>query len=215
MSQEPGIGDVRSRFEAAIERELGELRRRDLRGPASMLSDRYRFGDTTGVWDGFASGEALAYLATRVPATFAATRRVLAELGSLRPGWAPTSLLDLGAGPGTATWAAAAVFPSIERAELVEREPEMAALGVRLARSGSAGLLCGPSETPRMCLLSRAIWLSPRTFSGSWDTTGSARRSSGGGEPPATNWSLSSQGPPQASSGCETQGACSSLGEPG
>jgi ribosomal protein RSM22 (predicted rRNA methylase) len=140
LSQEPGIGEVRSTFETAIERELGALRLRDLRGPATMLSDRYRFGDTTGDSHGFASGEAQAYLATRVPATFAATRRVLAELGSLRPGWAPTSLLDLGAGPGTATWAAVAVFPSIERAELVEREPEMAALGIRLAGSGSADL---------------------------------------------------------------------------
>jgi ribosomal protein RSM22 (predicted rRNA methylase) len=72
---------------------------------------------------------------------------VLAELGSLRPGWAPKSILDLGAGPGTATWAAVAVFPSIEHAELVEREPEMAALGIRLGRNGLPDLLADSAWT--------------------------------------------------------------------
>lgn len=147
MSQEPAIGDMRATFQAAIERELGELRGRDLRGPASVLSERYRSGDSTDDSHGFASGQVQAYLATRVPATFAATRRVLSELGSLRPGWAPKSILDLGAGPGTATWAAVAVFSSIEHAELVEREPDMAALGVRLARGGLADLLADAAWT--------------------------------------------------------------------
>jgi ribosomal protein RSM22 (predicted rRNA methylase) len=132
---------VGATFEAAIERELSDLRHRDLRGPASVLSERYRFGDLTGGSHGFAPGQVQAYLATRVPATFAATRRVLSELSSLRPGWAPRSVLDVGAGPGTATWAAKAVFPSIEQAQLVEREPVMAALGVRLAGSDLPDLL--------------------------------------------------------------------------
>ena len=61
----------------------------------------------------YSGGELQAYLATRVPATFAATRRVLSELAALRPGWVPTSILDLGAGPGTATWAAFDVFGPI------------------------------------------------------------------------------------------------------
>ena len=98
-------------------------------------------------------GQAQAYLATRAPATFAATRKVLAELASLRPGWAPESILDLGAGPGTATWAAMSVFGSIEHAELVEREPDMAALGVR-PRQERLAVTCwltlrGPSQTPQ------------------------------------------------------------------
>jgi ribosomal protein RSM22 (predicted rRNA methylase) len=141
LSQESGIVDVSAAFEAAIEHELGDARRRDLRGPASVLSERYRSGEEADDSHGFASAQLHAYLATRAPATFAATRRVLAELGALRPGWAPQSILDLGAGPGTATWAAVAVFPSIEHAELVERDPDMAALGVRLTRSGAPDLL--------------------------------------------------------------------------
>ncbi|HLN06188.1 MAG TPA: small ribosomal subunit Rsm22 family protein [Acidimicrobiales bacterium] len=140
MSGGPGNDTVAAVLTAAIEHELSGLRSSDLRSPASALSARYRSGDVADA-PRLATREAQAYLATRLPATFAATRRVLAELVSLRPGWAPESILDLGAGPGTATWAAATLFPSIERAVLVEREPEMAALGARLAEGGLTELL--------------------------------------------------------------------------
>jgi ribosomal protein RSM22 (predicted rRNA methylase) len=78
-----------------------------------------------------------AYLAVRVPATFAAisaaltwTRETCVEPGrdELR------SLLDLGSGPGTALWAATQVFPAIEAATAVERDPRMIEIGCRLAR---------------------------------------------------------------------------------
>ena len=42
-------------------------------------------------------------------------------------------MIDLGAGPGVASWAAAVVWPGIERFTLVEAEPEMIALGRSLA----------------------------------------------------------------------------------
>jgi len=139
LIEEPG--DANAAFEAAIERELGDVARRDLRGPAAGLSDRYRAAAGEEDRRGLGSQQVRAYLATRAPATFAATRRVLGELRSLRPDWAPASLLDLGAGPGTAAWAAATVFPALERAVLVEREPEMAALGARLAAGAPDALL--------------------------------------------------------------------------
>lgn len=134
---EEASGDVSAAFQAAIDRELGDLGASGLRAPATQLSARYRARGAAGVGARFGRGEVLAYLGTRAPATFAAAKRVLAELSSLRPGWAPASVLDIGAGPGTATWAAAAVFESIERAVLVERDQEMAALGSRLASKSS------------------------------------------------------------------------------
>jgi len=146
LTKEPEAGDVSAAFEAALEVELGDLGRQDLAGPASVLSQRYRGGDLEARCR-FGPGQVHAYLATRAPATFAATRRVLAEVASLRPDFAPENILDLGAGPGTATWAAAAVFPSLEAAELVEREPDMAELGVRLAQRGAPGLLAGAAWT--------------------------------------------------------------------
>ena len=142
LSQESGIVDVSAAFEAAIEHELGDARRQDLRGPASVLSERYRSGEETDDSHGFAPGQL-----QRLPGDAGSRPRsqrpaeCWPSSARCRPAWAPQSILDLGAGPGTATWAAVAVFPSIEHAELVEREPDMAALGVRLARSGAADLL--------------------------------------------------------------------------
>jgi ribosomal protein RSM22 (predicted rRNA methylase) len=86
----------------------------------------------------------LAYLAIRMPATFAAVYKSLEQCRQM----APKRLLDLGAGPGTASWAAAALFPSLEEIILVEASPQMAALGERLASASalaplrSAAWLC-------------------------------------------------------------------------
>jgi ribosomal protein RSM22 (predicted rRNA methylase) len=78
-----------------------------------------------------------AYLAVRMPATFAAvsaaltwTRESCAEEG----GDQLRSLLDLGSGPGTALWAATEVFPTIDVATAIERDPRMIEIGRRLAR---------------------------------------------------------------------------------
>lgn len=70
-----------------------------------------------------------AYLAYRAPATFAAAAAVCRQVRAQRPEWAPRSLLDVGAGPGAATWAALAAWPSLEVVTLVEAEPAMAAAG--------------------------------------------------------------------------------------
>src|SRR3954465_8585692 len=79
-----------------------------------------------------------AYVITRLPATFAAVVAVLTEIKNRMPEFAPTNLLDLGAGPGTATWAAAAVFPSLQRATLVEQDPEFIATGRHMLKSAGA-----------------------------------------------------------------------------
>ena len=49
-----------------------------------------------------------------------------------RPDWRPRSLLDVGAGPGVAAWAAREEWPSLEELTLVEIEPEMVAAGREL-----------------------------------------------------------------------------------
>ena len=55
---------------------------------------------------------AAAYNIMRMPATFAVAFRVLRELRICRPEISPSSLLDFGAGPGTAIWAAQQVHCS-------------------------------------------------------------------------------------------------------
>ena len=47
-----------------------------------------------------------AYAAARMPGCYAAVARVLDELRLRLPDFTPRSMLDFGAGPGTAIWAA-------------------------------------------------------------------------------------------------------------
>ena len=49
-----------------------------------------------------------------------------------RPDWEPRSLLDAGAGPGLAAWAALEIWPSLDELTLVEVEPRMIAAGREL-----------------------------------------------------------------------------------
>jgi ribosomal protein RSM22 (predicted rRNA methylase) len=77
--------------------------------------------------------DVVAYAAYRMPATYAAVRKALGYLAEAAPAFRPTTQLDLGAGTGAAVWAAAATWPSLTRVTAVDQEPEMVALGRRLA----------------------------------------------------------------------------------
>lgn len=117
-------------LQVAIDELVRAADRSRLEGAAARLTAAYRQGGVTR--PARTRDEALAYVAQRAPATYAAAVAVLAELRELRPDWRPRSLLDVGAGPGTASWAARAVWPELERFVLVEPEPEMIALGRKL-----------------------------------------------------------------------------------
>lgn len=73
-----------------------------------------------------------AYLAYRAPATYAAAAAVFEQVRERRPEWQPRRLLDVGAGPGVASWAALEAWPSLERVSCVEAEQAMAAAGREL-----------------------------------------------------------------------------------
>jgi ribosomal protein RSM22 (predicted rRNA methylase) len=77
--------------------------------------------------------DAAAYGVARLPATYAATRIALGELAARAAWLSPRTQLDLGAGPATAVWAAADVWPGLERAVAVEAQPAMTRLGRELA----------------------------------------------------------------------------------
>ena len=74
-----------------------------------------------------------AYLAVRLPATFAAALNVFTEIQRLAPQLDLHSMLDLGAGPGTALYAAAEIFPSLNQVTLVESNATLIHLGKRLS----------------------------------------------------------------------------------
>ncbi|MFL5624539.1 MAG: small ribosomal subunit Rsm22 family protein, partial [Ktedonobacteraceae bacterium] len=55
------------------------------------------------------------------------------ELGKRQPYWQPLTLLDAGAGPGTAMWAASELWPSMQHCTLLEREVAMISMGKKLS----------------------------------------------------------------------------------
>ena len=77
-----------------------------------------------------------AYLAVRLPATYAAVSAVLAQVPPARL-TGVHSVLDLGAGPGTATWAAMAACPALTNATQVDRSASLLSLGARLAAAAT------------------------------------------------------------------------------
>jgi ribosomal protein RSM22 (predicted rRNA methylase) len=113
----------------AIDSVLGGMRLGQLGGAARRLSERYH-GPRTG--DRLTQAEIEAYVAVRLPATFAALIHVCREAAWLEPAFAPASQLDLGAGTGSAAWAAAATWPSITRVSLLDQDERMLHLGRRL-----------------------------------------------------------------------------------
>lgn len=127
-------------LQRVVERELDGVPLRDLRAASDRLTAAYRTRSAEARL-GRRSGhlDRLAYLAARMPATFAATRAVLGELRLRQPGFDPTSLLDLGAGPATALWAASTEYASLARATHVEMDRAMAELGQRLIDATALG----------------------------------------------------------------------------
>ena len=67
-----------------------------------------------------------------MPATYAATRAVFARVTEAMPGFAPLGLLDVGAGPGTAAWAARDAWPSLGAITLIEPNAIFRDLAARL-----------------------------------------------------------------------------------
>ncbi len=67
-----------------------------------------------------------------MPATYAAIRTALDAARAAFPGFAPGSLLDVGAGPDTALWAAAGCWPSLTEARLIEASPVIRDWAIRL-----------------------------------------------------------------------------------
>lgn len=105
-----------------------------LAAASAALSRRYRNEIRDGHPHLADESAALAYLATRLPATYAALRAAMAAIADRVPTFAPRSLLDFGAGPGTAVWAARDAWPDIATATLVEASAPVRAWGERLAR---------------------------------------------------------------------------------
>jgi len=127
-------------LQTGIDEVVHGINPKELERSARTLSDAYRVGGSSASRAARTPGDVAAYLATRAPATYAAAADVFERIRELRPDWAPTSMLDLGAGPGIASWAAAEAWRQIDVVMLVEAEAEMARAGRRLAGRGPEAL---------------------------------------------------------------------------
>jgi ribosomal protein RSM22 (predicted rRNA methylase) len=116
---------------AAIQAKLQGVSRADMARRATAISRAYRDAGNSGA---IASrSDALAYALVRMPATYAAVIASLNALIELRPEFAPKSLLDVGAGPATASWAAAEVFSSLHSFVLLDNNAALRAFALDLA----------------------------------------------------------------------------------
>ncbi|MBZ6075636.1 small ribosomal subunit Rsm22 family protein [Microvirga puerhi] len=107
----------------------------DLGRAAGTLSARYRAEIRDGRFHLSDDLAARAYLATRLPATYAAIRAAMVAISDLRSDFAPADMLDLGAGPGSAFWAAMDCWPGLSHALLVEGSASIRAWGEKLSLS--------------------------------------------------------------------------------
>ncbi|WP_192256500.1 small ribosomal subunit Rsm22 family protein [Mesorhizobium silamurunense] len=109
-----------------------------LKQAAKKLSERYRAELRDGRLHMAEDMAVKAYLATRLPATYAAVRASVGALTDACPDFQPKSLLDIGAGPGTMLWATAEAWPELEQAVLVEASAAVRKVGQSLAAGAIA-----------------------------------------------------------------------------
>ena len=125
--------DLPAELKAALDAKLHGLSRNDAAERAAVISKTYRDGGNSGAIR--SETDALAYALARMPATYAAVTASLNALTEIVPGFAPTSLLDVGAGPGTATWAAAEAFSSLTDFTSLDANSALRALALDLGRA--------------------------------------------------------------------------------
>ncbi|MFC3726297.1 small ribosomal subunit Rsm22 family protein [Neoaquamicrobium sediminum] len=104
----------------AIDEMLHGIPVSEIARAATVLSERYRAEVRDGRLHMNADLAVKAYLATRMPATFAAVHASLDAAAAAMPDFAPRTMLDVGCGPGTVLWAAASVWPELETATLLD-----------------------------------------------------------------------------------------------
>lgn len=127
--------DLPAELKAALDARLHGLSRNDAAERAAVISQTYRDGGGSGAIR--SEADALAYALARMPATYAAVTSSLNALREITPGFAPKSLLDVGAGPGTASWAAAEVFSSLQGFALLDANLALHRLALELGRGST------------------------------------------------------------------------------
>lgn len=131
--------DLPPTLRLAADRLMEGVSRKDMAQRAGAISQRYRGGGGSAAVV-TSQADATAYVLTRLPATYAACVRVFAETAERAPDFAPQSLLDAGAGPGGAGWAALEAWPQIAAASLLDSNRAFLDIAEALVAEGPAPL---------------------------------------------------------------------------
>ncbi len=121
-------------LQAAVADVLAEQGAGSRRAGTRGMAEAYRAGGSS------AGIDLAAYLVARLPATFAAVSAALREAQARHPSFMPRTLIDAGSGPGTAAWAAAGFWPSLENITFLDNDRSFLGLAQRLAKGGDGAL---------------------------------------------------------------------------
>jgi ribosomal protein RSM22 (predicted rRNA methylase) len=153
-------------LKAALDAKLEGAARNAIAVRAEKISKTYRDGGGSGTIA--TETDALAYAAARMPATYAAVSASLNALGEIRPEFAPKAMLDVGAGPGTASFAAAEAFTFLGAFVMLDANDALRTLALDLAkdsprfneliyRRGGAKMLLAASEPADLVIASYVV----------------------------------------------------------
>ncbi|WP_316238229.1 small ribosomal subunit Rsm22 family protein [Bradyrhizobium sp. SZCCHNR1015] len=123
--------DLPAALKASLEARLHGQSRQDAAARAARISAAYRSGGNSGTIT--SDADAIAYATVRMPATYAAVAASLNAVMQACPDFAPASLLDVGAGPATASFAAAEAFPPLTSFNAVDSNAVLRGLALTLA----------------------------------------------------------------------------------
>ena len=119
-----------------LEQEIDEIELKKLKQSAQNISEKYRDKSSNKMSTRLIASreDAVAYAVSRMPATYGAVCFALKHSLEMMPYAEITSLLDVGAGTGTATWAVNELL-KIESNICVENEDYMLNLGKKLMKN--------------------------------------------------------------------------------
>ena len=110
--------DLPSDLQAGLDRLAHGISRKTLAERAATQSRNYRAG--CGSHRIMTADDVLAYAFTRLPATYAAAVAAFNAMRETLPTFRPSTMLDVGAGPGTAAFAAVQAFETLVDIRLID-----------------------------------------------------------------------------------------------
>lgn len=123
-----------SLLQSSLEKEMSFIPIPKIQKAYAELSNQYRLNRKDILNTLQNEDQRISYVLGRMPSTYETVYKVLHEIMKYSSENIQ-SLLDIGAGPGTASWASCEIFETICKVTLLEQNPHMASLGKKLSNN--------------------------------------------------------------------------------